>query len=516
MVQAALLLLSQALHALLALAVPILVVLALLFTGLLLFAFFDRGRFHDAVSWVGLRSVFLAQWALALLALGTGILATDIAHRSVQARLGSQVNARYTNAADPDTSETVQVAPSATYLTERTYTRTLVIPPELLRLVRREGVQVLAPYLQDPSSQNIVRLRDSFTRSGRDVVFSRQATLQAQEYITFDTSRVSADLNFIDTAGGRQSSYNASFEAGYSFKNPLDTPAVLRFTFPLPDGSGTLSGFTMTVNGVGYTAADLSSGGNTWEGRVPPGGAVNVRVTYKHQGSRGWNYNLSQRRELVKNFELTLHTNQNTKYQRYSLFPTQVERVAFSGAQTLHWKLENAITAQNVAVVFGQGSVRETLNKLYAFVPFSLAARKPAAAHLGRRQSFDPFPAAAGTGPPWPEPGLCLWRRVDRLPVAAARRTAGRGAGPGAGPVQSGPGLPVAAAAHRAGPAHLSLGGQRRAAAGPAGNRDAGAAAAGGQMDPSRVAPGFRSGATSRYGREINPNRLTLGLTLLW
>jgi hypothetical protein len=372
MVQAALVLLQEALSALLARAVLTLVLLTLLFVALLLFALFDRGRFHDALRWVGRRGAVLGTWALALLALGVGVLAADIAHRSVQARLGSQVSARYTNSADPDTSETVQLAPSATYLTERTYTRTLVIPPELLRLVRKEGVQVLAPYLQDPSSENIVRLRDRFTRSGQDVVFSRQATLVTQQYITLDTSKVVADLNFVDAAGGRQSYYNAAFGAQYSFKNPLKTPADLRFTFPLPNGSGTLSGFTMTVNGVAYTAADLSSGGNTWEGTVPVGGAVNVRVTYRHQGSRGWNYNLSQRREPVKNFDLTLRTNQDTKYQRYSLFPTRVERAAFGGAQTLHWQLQNAITAQNVAVVFGQGSLRETLNKLYAFVPFAL------------------------------------------------------------------------------------------------------------------------------------------------
>ena len=38
-------------------------------------------------------------------------------------------------------------------------------------------VQVLSPYLQDPGSANIVSLRDRFTRSGQDVVFSREATL---------------------------------------------------------------------------------------------------------------------------------------------------------------------------------------------------------------------------------------------------------------------------------------------------------------------------------------------------
>ncbi|WP_424950202.1 hypothetical protein [Deinococcus sp.] len=371
MVQTALALLSQALSALLPLAVPVLVGLAALFVALMLFALFDRGRFHESVRWVGARGLFLSRWALALLALGISVLAIDIAHRSVETRFGSQINARYTNSADPNTSETVQQGPSATYLTERTYTRTLVIPPDLLRVVRREGVQVLAPYLQDPSSDNIVRLRDRFTRSGQDVVFSREATLQTQQYITLDKSKVSADMNFVDAAGGRQSYYNASFAAQYSFRSPLKVPATIRFAFPLPRGSGTLSDFTMTVNGLPYTAADLS-GGSVWEGLVPPGASVDVRVTYKHQGSKGWNYDLSQRREPVKNFDLSIRTDQPAKFQRYSLFPTSTTRSAFGGAETLDWHLQNAITAQNVAVVFAQGSVRETLAKLYAFAPFSL------------------------------------------------------------------------------------------------------------------------------------------------
>ena len=59
------------------------------------------GRFHHALRWVARRGSLLAQWALVLLALGAAVLATQIAHRSVQTRMGSQVNARYTNAADP-------------------------------------------------------------------------------------------------------------------------------------------------------------------------------------------------------------------------------------------------------------------------------------------------------------------------------------------------------------------------------------------------------------------------------
>lgn len=371
MVQAALALLSQALAALLALALPLLGVLAALFLGLLLLGLLDRARFQGVLSWLAARRDSLGRWALALLALEVGVLALEVVRRSVDLRLSAQVGARATNVSDPNTSPTVQQAPTATYLSERSYTRTLTLPPLLLR-VGVEGVQVLAPYLQDPSAENIVRLTDRFTRSGQDVVFSREATLRTQEYITLDSSRVTASLNFVGTSGGgRQSYYNAGFDGQYRFRNPLGVPATLRFAFPLPVGSGTLSGFSMTVNGQSFQAADLS-GGSVWEGTVDASAAVDVRVVYRHQGSRGWSYDLSQRREPVRSFDLTIRADQPAKFQRYSLYPTSVQSAPFSGAQTLRWQLQNAITAQDVAVVFGQGSLRETLAKLHRFAPLGL------------------------------------------------------------------------------------------------------------------------------------------------
>ena len=183
---------------------------------------------------------------------------------------------------------------------------------------------------------------------------------------------MAADLNFVDAAvGSRQSYYNGVFDGQYAFVNPLSTPATVRFAFPLPRGSGTLSGFTMTINGQTYSAADLTDI-SVWEGQVAGGAIVTVRVVYRHQGSRGWSDDLSQRREPVKSFDLTIRADQPAKFQRYSLFPTSVDRSALRGSQTLRWNLQNAITAQNVAVVFEQGSLRETFAKLHHFTPLSL------------------------------------------------------------------------------------------------------------------------------------------------
>ena len=364
MVQTALTLLSQTLSALLALAVPILSVLSALFVALLLLGLLDRQRFQAILGWF---TRYAARIARGLLALDAGVMMLKVTWRSVDVRLGGQINARYSN-----TTATVQQALTDTYLAERTYTHILTLLPALLRRVREEVVQVLSPYLHDPSSASIVSLRDRFTRSGQDVVFSRETTLQTQEYITLASSKVAADLNFVDAASGsRQSYYNGVFDGQYAFANPLSTPATVRFAFPLPRGSGALSGFTMTVNGQPYSAADLTDG-SVWEGQVAGGAPVTVRVVYRHQGSRGWSYDLSQRREPVKSFDLTIRADQPAKFQRYSLFPTSVDRSAFGGSQTLRRNLQNAITAQNVAVMFEQGSLRETLAELYHFTPLSL------------------------------------------------------------------------------------------------------------------------------------------------
>jgi len=363
-VQTALTLLSQTLSALLALAVPILSVLSALFVALLLLGLLDRQRFQAILGWF---TRYAARIARGLLALDAGVMMLKVTWRSVDVRLGGQINARYSN-----TTATVQQALTDTYLAERTYTHILTLLPALLRRVREEVVQVLSPYLHDPSSASIVSLRDRFTRSGQDVVFSRETTLQTQEYITLASSKVAADLNFVDAASGsRQSYYNGAFDGQYAFANPLPTPATVRFAFPLPRGSGALSGFTMTVNGQPYSAADLTDG-SVWEGQVAGGAPVTVRVVYRHQGSRGWSYDLSQRREPVKSFDLTIRADQPAKFQRYSLFPTSVDRSAFGGSQTLRRNLQNAITAQNVAVMFEQGSLRETLAELYHFTPLSL------------------------------------------------------------------------------------------------------------------------------------------------
>ncbi|WP_119674510.1 hypothetical protein [Deinococcus sp. RM] len=363
MVQTALTALLGALRALLDLALPAALVLAALTLALAGLALIDRERAHRTLSWLGTRAPQLGGWALAALLLGGALLVLNVSRRAVDARIAAQQSARYANAADPDGGQTVQTAPRASLVENRTYTRSLLLPNDVAtRVSVNNSLDGLLPYLGSPGD-TVQDLRENFTRTPEGLRYTRTVLMQSERPLDFNRSVVRADLRFVDPAGGRGTYYTAAFQASYRFRNPLNTPATLRFAFPLPGGSGTLSGFTLTVNGQALSASDLLNG-NVWEGQVPAGGSVDVQVAYAHQGSRAWSYQLS-RREAIRDLDVTVTADRPAKFQRYSLFPTSQTRPALGGPSTLRWQLKNAVTAQDVAVVFTQGSVRETLTKVH-------------------------------------------------------------------------------------------------------------------------------------------------------
>ncbi|WP_216321566.1 hypothetical protein [Deinococcus aestuarii] len=372
MVQTALKALVDALSRLAGLAVPLALVLGAALVALLLVGLLDRERFRAGLGWVGARGPALGRWVVVALAVGVGALALHVTRRAVDARLGAGQSARYANAADPDGGQTVQTSPRVSLLDARTYTRTLVLPADVYaRLQLNGGWETLLPYLVGTPGLTVQDIREGFTRRGRTLVYSRDVTLQTESPLGLDTSRVTADLRFVDPVGGRGTYYNAAFSADYTFTNPRTEPVTARFVFPLPEGSGTLSGFRLTVNGRGYRASDLREG-SVWEGLVGAGQTVRVNVAYRHQGSRGWSYRLADRREPLRNLDLTVTADRPAKFERYSLFPTDLSRDGLGHPRTLRWRLEDVITAQNVAVVFAQGSVRETLAKVGFVAPLAL------------------------------------------------------------------------------------------------------------------------------------------------
>lgn len=307
-------------------------------------------------------------WLLVLLAVATVWVGFFVVGQQTLARLSVVHNAAFSTAETPAVGRTEQSSPSAVYLSEKTYSRTLTLPPDLLRRITEEGVEMLAPYLADPSSENLVRLVDTFRRSGQQVVFSREATLQTENPLPLADSDLKVKLEFVENGGN--SFYNADFSATYSFSNPLEGKVPGRFTFYLPEGSGTLRDFAMTVNGQPYKAQDLS-GGYVWEGTLEPKGKIDVTVSYKNKGAGGWNYLLTAKREPIERFALTLESNLSPKFGKGSLYPTTRAGLGLNGSSQ-KWTLENIITSQDIRLAFGSVPMSETLGKVFQFLPAAM------------------------------------------------------------------------------------------------------------------------------------------------
>lgn len=399
MVQTAVQVFWNALQDLLSLARPLGWLLGAGLLALLLVGLLDRERFRAGLGWLGARLPGLGRWALPALALGAGMVGLRVVHQATDTRLATQQSARYANAADPDGGQTVQAAPRASFLEETTYTRSLLLPRSVYTRINVDGGwERLLPYLGGSASGPTVKdLREGFIQQRSGLIYTRDVTLLTERPVNLNTTNVQTDLKFVDPAGGRGSYYNALFRADYAFTNPNKDARTMRFAFPLPNGSGTLSDFRLTVNGEEFRAADLVDG-SVWEGEVAGQGQVKVNVTYRNQGARSWSYQLGGRREAIQNFDLTVRADRPAKFQRYSLFPTSRSGGGLGGAQTLRWSLSDVITAQDVSVVFTGSSLRETLTKIGAVRPLAVlaAALLALAWAWTRRLSLAPLPLAGG------------------------------------------------------------------------------------------------------------------------
>lgn len=255
----------------------------------------------------------------------------------------------------PDAPVVSQAGPAVAILRERTYNSTLTLPPSFLNRLGEEGVGVLAPYLEDSTAANVIRLRNSFRRSGRNVVFTRQSTVQEEEPMPLSESRIKVTFSRLS---GR--AYDANFEARYGFRNASDKPVTAHFLFSLPQ-AGTLRDLSVRVEkpgeagppseapaapgGEANVAAD-GSGTYEWKGEMAPGESRQALVSYRVTGARTWSYGLGSQRRRVEKFQLDAETGGDIRFARGSLQPTSTR------GSELGWQLSNVITAQQLSLVF--------------------------------------------------------------------------------------------------------------------------------------------------------------------
>ena len=306
-------------------------------------------------------------WLPMLVVLMVVFFGIKIAQYSVGLRYVSQNNARYSKLEDPPGHDTVQPEPSLGFTEVKTYTRSIRVPPDALKRLDQEGRDAILPYVQqylaDPQSRNVKNVVDSIVKNGKSLYFVREAQILEQRSLAIQSSHISTQFEFGDTGLGR-SFYRASFNGQYGFENPNDKPLDIVFYFPFPNNSGALSDFEFSARGETAKEITPDNAGFTWYATLKPKEKVVAQVKYKNQGSDTWNYQFSGR-TIVNDFKLEVKSPKPMKFLRGSLYPTEI-------GSSLIWKFPKIVTSQGVVLSFPETSLRETLNKVYVFMQFSL------------------------------------------------------------------------------------------------------------------------------------------------
>ncbi|MEQ1933321.1 MAG: hypothetical protein ABL962_05510, partial [Fimbriimonadaceae bacterium] len=251
-----------------------------------------------------------------------------------------EASAEATEHPQEDAPEIYQYSPSVVRVVEKTYTRTLSLPPDFAERIGTDGLGVLSPYLSDPTTENVLRMVDSFKRSGQDVLFTRELTRMDEEPIGFKESGVKVNIKRSQETG-----YDASFGGAYTFENKDSLPYEIKFVFPLSSGGATVRDLSLKVGSDTVTEPD-DSGNYMWKGTVPAGESRTAEVKYLAAGSSSWTYDMGSTRRTVRDFKLSATVDGPFRFPRGTIEPSQ--RTA-SGAD---WHLSNVVTAQRIGLAF--------------------------------------------------------------------------------------------------------------------------------------------------------------------
>ncbi len=237
----------------------------------------------------------------------------------------------------PDAPAVYQYGPAAASLVERTYKRTLNLPPDFIQRIGTQGAGALAPYLADPSDANVLSMADDFQQNGENVLLTREVKRIDEEPIPLSKSNVRVEFRRL----GRRA-YDAAFQGTYTVQNRKDTPINARISLPVPQ-AGTVRDLSVRV-GSETVAEPGPSAAYEWKGILQPGEAREVDIRYRVIGARSWHYDLGSLRRRVEQFHLEAIPNGPARFLRGSLQPTA------KPGKSLRWDLTNVITAQQVAV----------------------------------------------------------------------------------------------------------------------------------------------------------------------
>jgi hypothetical protein len=260
------------------------------------------------------------------------------------------------------------------------------LPASLVERVSTEGIGALAPYLTDPTTENVLRLVDRFKRRGRDVMFSRQVTQLEEHPMPFTSSGVRVAFRTLSARA-----YDADFEGHYSFRNPTASAIRTRFQFSLPE-AGTIRDLTVQV-GDQIIPQPNRSGTYEWTGSLKPGEQREALIRYHALGGGTWHYDLGSQRRRVEQFRLDVATTAPVKFLREGIQPTTHD------GGNLQWALSNVITAQKIALSFPpEITARDCYFQALGALPASFLIFLFGVAAIGLGLRYFPAPGAACGG----------------------------------------------------------------------------------------------------------------------
>lgn len=332
--------LSGVLRLLLQLALPVSIFLGLLVAAAVV-AYGIKGS-SLGIDWAGVRRGAIQAFSAMLVGLTVVCLWSGLKQVQPIARndIAWKDSAEASENPAPEAPPIDQYGPVAATMVEKTYKKSLALPPELVQRIGAEGVGLLSPYLVDPTADNVLKLVDSFKRIGQDVVFTREVTREDEAPMSFDSSDVKVNVHRL-----QDQAYNVEFSATYTFTNSTSAPIKGRFLFPPPQGGGTIQELKVSVGSQEITEPDQHEM-YAWTGQLNPGEQCKASVHYKAVGARNWSYDLGSNRRRVKSFNLTAVVDGPVQFMKGGIQPT-----SRSGG-TITWKLTDVVTSQRLALRF--------------------------------------------------------------------------------------------------------------------------------------------------------------------
>ena len=292
------------------------------------------------------------EWMMALSAVIILFVAMHELRVGLNHRLAQENQALYVSGEDAGGLPTVQCAPSVSILERRQHSQRIVLPPGLTQL---ESLPQWSP------SQG-VHIEDELVREEKALVLNRQYTIERYLATQLKRTQIEVALQLRGQPGSpRGQLYQNRFRALYTLHNPGAEPAQMRFSFPLPENSGTLADFHFRNSGQDLPLPDVHQG-LFWEGQLEAGQELTLEVAYQHRGARSWCYDLAGRREPIADFSLKVAADRaGAKFERGSLYPTR------TSGNNLEWNLKDQITSQSISLFFPNFAPEKVVGNLFVF-----------------------------------------------------------------------------------------------------------------------------------------------------